>query len=128
RDRVGARARPSLTRVGLRAGATVAARCPVGSVRIRAGAGRRVARAGDMTLIARRTRDRVGARARPGLTPVRLSACVAVVAGHRVVAVMASRGGIARVVGAEIAVIAVQWRTANARTVAACVRYRAGAT
>src|SRR5205823_103652 len=80
RDWVGARAGSRFAGVGLRAGVAVAARCSVGSAWIRAGSRRWVARSGDMTLIARRTRDRVGARACPGLAGVGLGARVAVTA------------------------------------------------
>src|SRR5439155_622938 len=86
-DRIRARARPRLARVGLRAGvAVVAGR----AVRLGGGVGalprRRVGRAGRVAVIEGRADDRIRARARPRLAGVGLRAGVAVVA----------RGGVGR--------------------------------
>src|SRR5438093_1278241 len=76
------RADPVLTAVVLGAGAVVGvARRVVWSVQVRAGAGRRVADACDVTLVERGADDRVAARADPRQAGVGLRAGVAVVTG-----------------------------------------------
>jgi len=74
RDRIAADAGAGLTRVGLGARVAVGARRAVRLGRIRAGAGRSVARPGVVALVARRARDRVAADASAGLAAVGLRA------------------------------------------------------
>src|SRR5439155_225883 len=79
-----ARAGAGLARVGPRARAVVVARRAVRLRGVRAHAGRRVARAGVVTLVLRGAGDGVRARAGAGLAGVRARAGVAVVAGRTV--------------------------------------------
>src|SRR5207248_2567947 len=79
-SRLRPRAGPALARVGLGAGVDVVARSPVGRVRVRTEAGRRVAGAGDVTLIERGAGDGAPPRAGARLAGVRRGAQAAVVA------------------------------------------------
>jgi hypothetical protein len=80
RDGIAPSARPAQARVGLSAGVPVAARGAVRRRRVRAGPRARIARPGDVALVARRARDG-GTCASAILTRVRPGARVAVVAG-----------------------------------------------
>src|SRR4029077_13966404 len=82
-DPVRPRTHADLTGVGARAGAPVVARCAVGRGRIGARAGRRIAGAGDMTLVARRAGGGAAADAYAVDAHVDLGARVAVVARAR---------------------------------------------
>src|SRR5262249_28230995 len=74
--------------------------------RIRADAGRGVARARRVTLVAGGADDGVRADADAGRADVALGAGIAVVAGRGVVGVVAAGGRIAEVVGAGVAIVA----------------------
>src|SRR5207249_2429141 len=80
-DRVPARARALLLRVGLRACVAVVARAPVGLGGVRAGAGGRVAGARIVALVLRGAHDRIAAGAGSYLAGVGSRAGVAIVAG-----------------------------------------------
>lgn len=107
RDGIGADAGAGLAGVGLRAGAAIGARGAVCFCWGRAGARRRLARAGLVALVLRGARDWIGADASAGLTGVGLRAGVSVgargaVRGGR----MRARAGGACVDGAGVAVVA----------------------
>src|SRR5439155_609398 len=86
-------------------GVAVAAHRAVRRTRIRAGSRPRIARAGDVALIARSAYDRVGTRARPSLARVRLRASVPVIARGCLVRVYADTTLVARIVRTRIPVI-----------------------
>src|SRR5439155_1425904 len=86
-DRTAAGADTRLAGVGARASVGVAARCPVGSVRVRAASRRRIARTRDVALIRGRADDWIAAG-----TEARL-ACVGPCAGVGVAARRSVRSG-----------------------------------
>src|SRR5207247_2371112 len=106
-DGVGARAHAALAGVGLGAAIAVVAGRAVGRRRVRACAASGITGAGDMTLIGGRANDGVAAGAHPALAGVGLRAGIAVVAGRRVRRLHAAGGGIAAVVRAPVAVVAI---------------------
>src|SRR5438034_11158820 len=79
-----------------------------------------------MTLVGGRANDGVAAGAHPALAGVGLRAGIAVVAGRRVRRLHAAGGGIAAVVRAPVAVVAIPRRAADALAVAAGVVGGAG--
>src|SRR5438046_9311713 len=85
-----------------------------------------IAGAGGVALIGGRANDGVAAGAHPALAGVGLRAGIAVVAGRRVRRVHAAGGGIAAVVRAPVAVVAIPRRAADALAGAAGVVGGAG--
>ncbi len=79
-DRIGARARTRLTRIGLRASIVIAASRTIGDIRVGTRTCGGVARSGDVALIERRADDRIGAIARAIGARIRLRTSIAVIA------------------------------------------------
>src|SRR5439155_1470197 len=101
-DRVRPRADACLAGVALGAGVAVVAGRAVGRVRVGAGAARRIADAGNVTLIEGRADDRVRSRADARLAGVALRAGIAVGAGATVRLVRVGAGAARRIAGAGI--------------------------
>src|SRR5207253_6209322 len=127
-DGVRAGAGAGLAGVALRAGVAVVAGHTVRGRRVRADAARRVADAGDMTLILGRADDRVRADAGAAEAGAALGAEVAVLAGREIGErrVRAPGRRIAAVGGAGVVVVTVGWRPPDAAPARAGVGRGAG--